>query len=176
MGSYTAPLLRTVGRRTLPIYPGKGYSATFKILKPGAWLPPVSFIDDSVKCAMSRLGDQLRIAGTIEVGGYDTRLDTSLARARCAHAGTPRRNRVPRRVRHPFGQSRAAIHVSGPVCARPHPPTFRTSASPPSASCGSMRAWHAGLDPWRGLGQGAGRVAVRPEAPDELPVLRLLAR
>jgi D-amino-acid dehydrogenase len=81
MGSYTAPLLRTVGVN-LPIYPGKGYSATFKILKPEL-APQVSFIDDSVKCAMSRLGDTLRIAGTIEVGGYDTGLDSALARARC---------------------------------------------------------------------------------------------
>jgi D-amino-acid dehydrogenase len=82
MGSYTAPLLRTVGV-SLPIYPGKGYSATFKILKPEL-APQVSFIDDSVKCAVSRLGDHLRIAGTIEVGGYSLDLDGSLARARCA--------------------------------------------------------------------------------------------
>ena len=82
MGSYTAPLLRTVGVN-LPIYPGKGYSATFKILKPEL-APTVSFIDDSVKCAMSRLGNELRIAGTIEVGGYSLDLDGSLAKARCA--------------------------------------------------------------------------------------------
>jgi D-amino-acid dehydrogenase len=82
MGSYTAPLLRTVGVN-LPIYPGKGYSATFKILKPEL-APQVSLLDDSVKCAMSRLDDHLRIAGTIEVGGYDTSLDTALAHARCA--------------------------------------------------------------------------------------------
>jgi D-amino-acid dehydrogenase len=82
MGSYTAPLLRTVGVN-LPIYPGKGYSATFKILKPEL-APQVSLLDDSVKCAMSRLDNHLRIAGTIEVGGYDTSLDTSLAHARCA--------------------------------------------------------------------------------------------
>ena len=81
MGSYTAPLLRTVGVN-LPIYPGKGYSATFKIRKPEL-APTVSFIDDSVKCAMSRLGDSLRIAGTIEVGGYDTGMDSALSRARC---------------------------------------------------------------------------------------------
>jgi D-amino-acid dehydrogenase len=81
MGSYTAPLLRTVGVN-LPIYPGKGYSATFKILKPKL-APQVSFIDDSVKCAVSRLGDSLRIAGTIEVGGYDTGLDSALSLARC---------------------------------------------------------------------------------------------
>lgn len=81
MGSYTAPLLRTVGVN-LPIYPGKGYSATFKILKPEL-APQVSFIDDSVKCAVSRLGDELRIAGTIEVGSYDTGLDSALSQARC---------------------------------------------------------------------------------------------
>ena len=32
---------------------------------------------------MSRLGDELRVAGTIELSGYDTSLDTPLAQARC---------------------------------------------------------------------------------------------
>ena len=96
-GSYSAPLLRTVGVN-LPIYPGKGYSASFRLLKPEL-APCVSTIDDEVKCAMTRLGnvhkgkkgqnehDQesfLRVAGTIEVGGYDLSLDTPLAKARCA--------------------------------------------------------------------------------------------
>ena len=81
-GSYSAPLLRKVGV-DLPIYPGKGYSATFKLLKPEL-APYVSTIDDEVKCAMSRLGDHLRVAGTIEVGGYGLSLDTPLAQARCA--------------------------------------------------------------------------------------------
>ena len=80
-GSYTAPLLRTVGVK-LPIYPGKGYSATFKILKPEL-APVVSTLDDEKKIAISRLGDQLRVAGTIEVGGYDLTLDSAVARARC---------------------------------------------------------------------------------------------
>jgi D-amino-acid dehydrogenase len=81
-GSYSAPLLRTVGV-DLPIYPGKGYSATFKILKPEA-APWISTIDDEVHCAMTRLGDHLRVAGTIELNGFDVSLDTPLARARCA--------------------------------------------------------------------------------------------
>ena len=80
-GSYTAPLLRTVGV-DLPIYPGKGYSATFKLKRP-ALAPMVSTIDDEMKIAMSRLGDHLRVAGTIEVGDYNLSLDTRLARARC---------------------------------------------------------------------------------------------
>lgn len=81
MGSFTAPLLRTVGV-DLPIYPGKGYSATFKILQPEL-APFVSTIDDELKVAMSRLGDELRVAGTIEVGGWDLTLDSEIARARC---------------------------------------------------------------------------------------------
>jgi D-amino-acid dehydrogenase len=81
-GSYSAPLLRTVGV-DLPIYPGKGYSATFKILKPDQ-APYVSTMDDGNKCAVSRLGDYLRVAGTIEIGGYDTSLTTPLARTRSA--------------------------------------------------------------------------------------------
>lgn len=80
-GSYTAPLLRTVGI-DLPIYPGKGYSATFRIKKPEL-APFVSTIDDELKVAMSRLGDELRVAGTIELSGYDLSLDSDLARARC---------------------------------------------------------------------------------------------
>ena len=80
-GSYSAPLLRSVGV-DLPIYPGKGYSATFPLLKPeGA--PMVSTIDDGKKIAMSRLGNYLRVAGTIELNGWDLTLDSSLARARC---------------------------------------------------------------------------------------------
>jgi D-amino-acid dehydrogenase len=80
-GSWSAPLLRSVGV-DLPIYPGKGYSATFPILRPDA-APFVSTIDDEVKCAMSRLGDELRVAGTIELGGYDSTLDSPVAQARC---------------------------------------------------------------------------------------------
>jgi D-amino-acid dehydrogenase len=91
-GAYTAPMLRRIGV-DLPIYPGKGYSATFKLLKPEA-APYVSSIDDEVKCAMTRLDDAadstpenpgfLRVAGTIELGGYDLSLTSPLARARCA--------------------------------------------------------------------------------------------
>jgi D-amino-acid dehydrogenase len=80
-GSYSAPLLRQVGV-DLPIYPGKGYSATFKLKKP-ADAPFVSSIDDEVKVAMSRLGDELRVAGTIEVSGYDATLQSQLAQDRC---------------------------------------------------------------------------------------------
>lgn len=80
-GTWSAPLLRTVGV-DLPIYPGKGYSATFRLKKPHD-APFVSSIDDEVKVAMSRLGDELRVAGTIEVSGWDATLASPLAQARC---------------------------------------------------------------------------------------------
>ena len=80
-GSFSAPLLRRVGV-DLPIYPGKGYSATFPILRPER-APSVSVIDDSRKIAITRLGDQIRVAGTIEVGSYDLGLDSPVSQARC---------------------------------------------------------------------------------------------
>lgn len=80
-GAYTPLLLRPLGVN-VPIYPGKGYSATLALLQPEK-APIVSTIDDSRKVAMSRLGNQLRVAGTIELGGFDRRLDTPTARARC---------------------------------------------------------------------------------------------
>ena len=80
-GSYTTPLLATVGIR-VPIYPGKGYSATLALRDP-ARAPQVSLLDDGRKIAISRLGDRLRVAGTIELAGFDLRLDTPVARARC---------------------------------------------------------------------------------------------
>jgi len=79
-GSYTTPLLRQVGLR-VPIYPGKGYSATLPLLKPEA-ASQVSLLDDQLKIAISRLGNQLRVAGTIELGGFDLSLDTPLAQTR----------------------------------------------------------------------------------------------
>jgi len=80
-GSYTGPLLRRVGV-DLSLYPGKGYSATFALRKPEL-APYVSTIDDEVKCAMTRLGNELRVAGTIELNGFDTSLTSPLAQARC---------------------------------------------------------------------------------------------
>ncbi len=80
-GSYTTPLLRSVGV-DVPIYPGKGYSATLPLMRPHH-APSVSMIDDQMKCAISRLGDRLRVAGTIELGGFDLSLRTPLARRRC---------------------------------------------------------------------------------------------
>jgi D-amino-acid dehydrogenase len=82
LGSHTAPLLRPLGVY-LNIYPAKGYSATFKLRHPER-ASVVSMIDDTRKIAISRLGDTVRVAGTAEMAGYDTGLDTPTAQVRCA--------------------------------------------------------------------------------------------
>lgn len=82
MGSYTAPMLRPLGI-WLNIYPAKGYSATLRLKRPEA-ASVVSLLDDSAKIAISRLGDTIRVAGTAELAGYDTGLDSATARTRCA--------------------------------------------------------------------------------------------
>ncbi|MDZ7813253.1 MAG: D-amino acid dehydrogenase [Ideonella sp.] len=82
MGSYSTALLRPVGV-DLDIYPAKGYSATLKLKKPEQ-ASSVSLLDDTRKIAISRLGNSIRIAGTAEMAGYDTRLDTATAQVRCA--------------------------------------------------------------------------------------------
>jgi D-amino-acid dehydrogenase len=78
MGSFSTSLLQPVGVN-LMIYPGKGYSATYRITNPDA-APTVSLTDDGYKLVVSRLGDRLRVAGTCELNGYTRELNTT----RCA--------------------------------------------------------------------------------------------
>jgi len=74
LGSYSPLLARPLGIR-LPIYPLKGYSVTMPVRNPAAaW--SVSLSDDAHKLVLSRLGDRLRVAGTAELNGYDTGLNT----------------------------------------------------------------------------------------------------
>jgi len=80
-GAESALLAQSLGLK-LPIYPCKGYSATLPLLAPER-APALSLIDEHHKIAFSRLGDCLRVAGTIELGGFDLSLDTPLARVRC---------------------------------------------------------------------------------------------
>lgn len=79
MGSFTAPLLRTVGI-ALPIYPVKGISVTFDR---GGWngAPKIAMIDDEAMLGISSIGDRIRIAGSAEIAGYDPRPSMTRARA-----------------------------------------------------------------------------------------------
>lgn len=72
-GSYSPMLLNPLGVR-IPVYPAKGYSATFP-LPDDSGAPTVSLTDDGRKIVFSRLGNRLRVAGTAEFAGYDTSLN-----------------------------------------------------------------------------------------------------
>jgi D-amino-acid dehydrogenase len=74
LGSYTPLVARDLGL-ALPVYPAKGYSATVPVTD-AARAPRVSLTDDEAKIVFSRLGERLRIAGTAELSGYSTQLNT----------------------------------------------------------------------------------------------------
>ncbi|HET7773284.1 MAG TPA: FAD-dependent oxidoreductase, partial [Burkholderiaceae bacterium] len=77
LGSFTPFILDTVGV-SVPIYPTKGYSATFRITD-SSKAPWVSVADSNFKMVFTRIGDRLRIAGTAELNGWNRELNP----ARC---------------------------------------------------------------------------------------------
>jgi D-amino-acid dehydrogenase len=74
LGSYSPLLTRPVGI-DLPVYPAKGYSASVPI-RDESKAPRVSLTDDEAKIVITRLGNRMRIAGTAELSGYSTDLNT----------------------------------------------------------------------------------------------------
>lgn len=97
LGSYSPSIAKQLGI-SLPIYPAKGYSATFPVIHSDN-TPQVSLIDDEFKLVYSRLGNRLRVAGTAEFDGFNLALNP----VRC-HA-------IARRVQQVFGD---AVDVSMP--------------------------------------------------------------
>ncbi len=97
LGSYSPLFAKPLGVH-LPIYPAKGYSATFNVIKP-AQTPSVSLIDDEYKLVYSRLGNRLRVAGTAEFDGFNMALNPIRCQA------------IARRVQQVFGD---AVDLSQP--------------------------------------------------------------
>lgn len=95
-GSYSSLLAKQLGIY-LPVYPAKGYSATYTVTD-ATLIPEVSMIDDAHKLVFSRFknteSDVLRVAGMAEIYGgnnkYNTRIDETRA------------NLITQRVRHLF--------------------------------------------------------------------------
>lgn len=69
LGVDSPSVARTVGQR-LPVYPAKGYSATFPI-RDGDRPPAHGGVDEATLVAWSNLGDRLRMSSTAEFAGYD---------------------------------------------------------------------------------------------------------
>jgi D-amino-acid dehydrogenase len=68
-GSWSPVLARGLGLR-VPVYPGKGYSVTVPIAgRNGA--PRMAVVDEHAKLYVARFADRLRVAGTLELAGWD---------------------------------------------------------------------------------------------------------
>jgi D-amino-acid dehydrogenase len=78
LGSYSAGFMRRV-KRSIPVYPVKGYSITLPI-KDAAAAPVSTVMDETYKVAITRLGDRIRVGGTAEISGFDLRLHESRRR------------------------------------------------------------------------------------------------
>ena len=70
-GSWTPILARRLGLR-LPMQPGKGYSLT---LDAPRCLPKHSLILQEARVAVTPMGSSLRVGGTMELAGYDLRIN-----------------------------------------------------------------------------------------------------
>ncbi len=73
LGSWSPRLTRPLGIG-LPVYPAKGYSATYAIADE-ARAPRISLTDEAAKIVVARLGRRLRVAGTAELSGYSMELN-----------------------------------------------------------------------------------------------------
>ena len=72
LGSYSAKLLRPIGI-DIPVYPVKGYSITMPVLNDED-APQSTVMDETYKVAITRLGNNVRAAGTAELTGYNLSL------------------------------------------------------------------------------------------------------
>jgi len=86
LGSHTAQYVAPLGI-ACPVYPAKGYSATFRIKNADA-APQVSLTDHANKVVYTRLGDTLRMAGTVELTGWSRALNPTRCGAMTAMAQT----------------------------------------------------------------------------------------
>lgn len=106
LGSYSPLYLKKLGIR-VPIYPMKGYSIT---IPANQFSPKVSLTDTELKLVYSRLGDRLRIAGTAEFAGYNTKIH--------AHRIEP----LQRAVRELFPKAAHETILHEWACLRPSTP------------------------------------------------------
>jgi D-amino-acid dehydrogenase len=71
-GSYTRPFLGDLAKP--PVYPLKGFSITVPLKNPSA-APVSTVLDETLKIAVTRFDDRIRVGGMAQIVGYDLRLD-----------------------------------------------------------------------------------------------------
>jgi len=79
LGCATPALVAPLGV-ACPVYPAKGYSATFTIAD-ASKAPMVSLVDSHHKLAFTRMGERLRVAGTVELAGHTRALNPARCQA-----------------------------------------------------------------------------------------------
>ena len=72
LGSYSSKILSKIGIN-IPVYPVKGYSITLPVLN-NEDAPQSTIIDDTFKIGITRLGNNIRVAGTAHITGYNLEL------------------------------------------------------------------------------------------------------
>ena len=72
LGSHSSKILSKVGIN-IPVYPVKGYSITLPVLN-NEDAPQSTIIDDTFKIGITRLGNNIRVAGTAHLTGYNLEL------------------------------------------------------------------------------------------------------
>jgi len=72
LGSYSSKILSKVGIN-IPVYPVKGYSITLPVLN-NEDAPQSTIIDDTFKIGITRLGNNIRVAGTAHLTDYNLEL------------------------------------------------------------------------------------------------------
>ena len=84
-GSWSPEIGRYLGLR-LPVQPAKGYSITVTTDDWG-WRPEVPIMAHEARSALAPMGTCIRMAGTLELGGMNTRIDRRRIRAIVAGIG-----------------------------------------------------------------------------------------
>jgi len=72
LGSYSSKILSNIGIN-IPVCPVKGYSITLPVLN-NEDAPQSTIIDDTFKIGITRLGNNIRVAGTAHITGYNLEL------------------------------------------------------------------------------------------------------
>ena len=72
LGSYSAKILSQIGIK-VPIYPVKGYSITLPVLEDRD-APQSTIMDDKNKIGITRLGDNIRVAGMVHLTDFNQNL------------------------------------------------------------------------------------------------------
>lgn len=115
LGAWSPRVARTAGVR-LPVIPAKGYSATVRRF---AGTPRLAATVSERKSIITPLGDHTRFAGTLELAGFEPRLDRRRYEAVITGAALALRDPVPRDDEVPWFGFRPLTPDSLPYLGRP---------------------------------------------------------